>query len=115
MYKLYYLPSACSPATQVLKHKLELPVEILNISKDKNFANSNPVGSVPVVVDGANVYVEGLDVGTQTDEFGVFFIESNSFIFPYFFISLLSLSLFPIGTSPSKKFGNCINSLYKDV
>ena len=32
----------------------------------------------PIV--GANVYVEGLAVGTQTDEFGVFFIESSSFI-----------------------------------
>ena len=32
----------------------------------------------PIV--GANVYVEGLAVGTQSDEFGVFFIESSSFI-----------------------------------
>lgn len=51
MYTLYYSPSACSLATQVVLHELGQAVEIKNVQQLDNFKAINPVGAVPVLVD----------------------------------------------------------------
>lgn len=51
MYTLYYSPSACSLATQVVLHELDQQVEIINVSKVENFSAINPVGAVPVLIE----------------------------------------------------------------
>ena len=51
MYTLYYSPSACSLATQVVLHELGQPVEIIDVQQLENFKDINPVGAVPVLVD----------------------------------------------------------------
>ena len=51
MYTLYYSPSACSLATQVVLHELGQTVEIKNVQQLDNFKAINPVGAVPVLVD----------------------------------------------------------------
>ena len=59
MYTLYYLPSACSLATQVVLHELNQEVEIIDKQKVENFTAINPVGSVPVLVDNNRTLREG--------------------------------------------------------
>lgn len=59
MYTLYYLPSACSLATQVVLHELDKEVEIIDKQKVENFTAINPVGSVPVLVDNKRTLREG--------------------------------------------------------
>lgn len=59
MYQLYYLPNACSLATQVVMRELELPVEIIDITGVENFKKINPLGNVPYLVDGDLGYREG--------------------------------------------------------
>uniref|UniRef100_UPI003564F2E2 glutathione S-transferase family protein n=1 Tax=Pontibacterium sp. TaxID=2036026 RepID=UPI003564F2E2 len=59
MYTLYYLPSACSLATLTVLLEMEHPVTLINKTKIDNFAEVNPVGSVPVLVDGDQTLVEG--------------------------------------------------------
>jgi glutathione S-transferase len=51
MYTLYYSPSACSLATQVVLHELGQAVEIKNVQQLENFKSINPVGAVPVLLD----------------------------------------------------------------
>lgn len=51
MYKLYYIPNACSLATQVILHELNQTVEIIDKNSVVDFYNINPVGSVPVLID----------------------------------------------------------------
>jgi glutathione S-transferase len=51
MYTLYYSPSACSLATQVVLHELDQQVEIVNVSDVENFSAINPVGAVPVLIE----------------------------------------------------------------
>ena len=51
MYTLYYLPDACSLATQVVLHELKQDVNIVNMQDVKDFSAINPVGSVPVLVN----------------------------------------------------------------
>ena len=46
MYKLYYLPGACSLAIQVVLHELNQPVAIVNKNTIENFNSINPVGVV---------------------------------------------------------------------
>jgi len=59
MYTLYYLPDACSLATQVVLHELGQNVDIIDKQKVENFAEINPVGSVPVLVDNGKIRREG--------------------------------------------------------
>jgi glutathione S-transferase len=59
MYKLYYAPGACSLATHVLLLELGQPVELINKNTVSNFAALNPLGAVPVLVDGDKVLREG--------------------------------------------------------
>jgi glutathione S-transferase len=61
MYTLYYSPSACSLATQVILHELNQAVEIINVQQLDNFKSINPVGAVPVLIDQAQnqTYTEG--------------------------------------------------------
>jgi glutathione S-transferase len=62
MYTLYYVTGACSLATQVLLHELGESVEIIERSQAKNFAEINPVGTVPVLIDGEKILTEGAAV-----------------------------------------------------
>ncbi len=59
MYTLYYLPSACSLATQVVLHELGQEVEIIDKRKVDHFTEINPVGSVPVLFDDSRSLREG--------------------------------------------------------
>ena len=59
MYTLYYLPDACSLATQVVLHELGEDVDIINIQQLSDFTAINPVGSVPVLIDGDSTLREG--------------------------------------------------------
>lgn len=59
MYTLYYLPNACSLATQVVLHELEQPVEIIDMRKVEDFTSINPVRSVPVLADNGSLRREG--------------------------------------------------------
>lgn len=59
MYTLYYLPSACSLATQVVLYELDQEVEIIDKQKVEHFAEINPVGTVPVLVDNNSTRREG--------------------------------------------------------
>ena len=52
MYTLYFMPGACSLATQVILRELNQPVRLIDKSNTPDFAKINPVGSVPVLVDG---------------------------------------------------------------
>jgi len=51
MYKLYYLPDACSLASQVVLRELEQDLELINIQNINDFAALNPVATVPVLLD----------------------------------------------------------------
>ncbi len=62
MYTLYYVPSACSLATQVVLHELNQPVEIINKQQISDFNAINPVGTVPVLVKDGTTYTEGAAV-----------------------------------------------------
>ena len=62
MYTLYYLPGACSLATQVVLHELDQAVEIIDIQKVDDFTAINPVGTVPVLVDNGHTRREGAAV-----------------------------------------------------
>lgn len=63
MYTLYYSPSACSLATQVVLHELGQDVEIINVDTVENFKSINPVGAVPVLIEETQgqkkIYTEG--------------------------------------------------------
>ncbi len=59
MYTLYILPDACSLATHVALRELQQPVEIIHRQQVENFTSLNPVGTVPVLVDGNTVLREG--------------------------------------------------------
>ena len=59
MYTLYYLTGSCSLATQVVLHELDQPVELVNVQQLSNFTDINPVGAVPVLIDGDSTLREG--------------------------------------------------------
>tara|TARA_R110002072_G_scaffold36301_7_gene107060 strand:- start:2547 stop:3155 length:609 start_codon:yes stop_codon:yes gene_type:complete len=59
MYTLYYLPGACSLATHVVLDELNQPVELVDIQQLSDFKDINPVGSVPVLLDGDRTLREG--------------------------------------------------------
>ena len=62
MYTLYYLPGACSLATQVVIHELDQAVEIIDKQNVENFTAINPVGTVPLLVDSSGTRREGAAV-----------------------------------------------------
>ncbi len=59
MYTLYYSPGACSVATHVVLRELGQEVHTVNVQKDNEFKNLNPVGTVPVLIDGNRTLTEG--------------------------------------------------------
>ena len=59
MYELYYLQGACSVATQVVLLELGQEVKIIDKQQVENFHTINPVGTVPVLVDGDKTLTEG--------------------------------------------------------
>ena len=65
MYQLFYLPGACSLATQVILRELRQEVELINIQHIDNFKKINPVGTVPVLRDGTNTMFEGAAILLQ--------------------------------------------------
>ena len=54
MYTLYYIPGACSLATQVVIHELDQAVEIIDKQKVENFSAINPVGTVHIATSNSN-------------------------------------------------------------
>lgn len=59
MYTLYYSQGACSVATQVVLRELDQKVKIVDVKSVYNFKAINPVGSVPVLIDGDQTLTEG--------------------------------------------------------
>lgn len=59
MYQLYFVPGACSLATQVVLRELNIPVEIIDKNSVPDFSSLNPVGTVPVLQDGDEIVREG--------------------------------------------------------
>lgn len=59
MYRLYYLPGACSLAVHAVMQELNVPVDIVPRDEAPEFRDLNPVGAVPVLVDGDLVLREG--------------------------------------------------------
>lgn len=59
MYTLYYLPDACSLATQVLLRELDQEFELIHRPPAEHYETVNPVGAVPVLIDGEQVIQEG--------------------------------------------------------
>ncbi|WP_448550311.1 glutathione S-transferase family protein [Thalassotalea fusca] len=51
MYTLYFLPDACSLATQVVLRELNQKFTLVNKQHVTNFHEINPVGSVPALLD----------------------------------------------------------------
>ncbi|MFC6633878.1 glutathione S-transferase family protein [Microbulbifer taiwanensis] len=59
MYKLYFMPGACSRAIHALLNELEQPVELIARDSVADFKQVNPTNQVPVLVDGDLVLREG--------------------------------------------------------
>ena len=59
MYTLYYSQGACSVATQVVLRELGQSVNMIDVKQIENFKEINPVGTVPVLIDGENTLREG--------------------------------------------------------
>ncbi|MCK7596341.1 glutathione S-transferase family protein [Microbulbifer sp. CAU 1566] len=59
MYKLYYMPGACSRAIHALILDLDQPVELIARDSVEDFRSINPTNQVPVLVDGDLVLREG--------------------------------------------------------
>jgi len=59
MYTLYFLPGACSLATQVVLRELNLPFELKNKNQVDHFRELNPLGTVPVLSAKEEVLTEG--------------------------------------------------------
>ncbi|QLC72654.1 glutathione S-transferase family protein [Pseudomonas sp. LPB0260] len=59
MYKLYYLPGACSLAIHALLNELNQPVEAIDRNKATDFDKLESRGMVPVLVDNGQVIREG--------------------------------------------------------
>lgn len=59
MYTLYYSQGACSMATQIVLRELGQEVNLVDAKQDDNFKAINPVGAVPVLIDGDKTLTEG--------------------------------------------------------
>lgn len=67
MYKLYYMPGACSMAIHVLLNELAQPITLVNVrdphgDAKKELLKINPRGQVPTLVDDGHVIREGAAV-----------------------------------------------------
>lgn len=62
MHRLYFLPGACSLATQAILHELGQPLELIHKQDAKNYSALNLSGTVPVLVDQNRVYNEGVAI-----------------------------------------------------
>ena len=62
MYTLYYVPQACSLATQTVLRELGQDVRLVNKNDHHDFKSINPVGTVPVIDDGKQIIKEGAAV-----------------------------------------------------
>lgn len=62
MYTLYFLPSACSLATQVVLRELGQEFTLIDKQKVESFTQINPVNTVPVLLDGDQTLAEGAAV-----------------------------------------------------
>ncbi|WP_339410542.1 glutathione S-transferase family protein [Pseudomonas sp. EA_35y_Pfl2_R5] len=59
MYKLYYMPGACSLAIHALLNELNQDVELIDRNKASDFEKLGSRGMVPVLVDNGQVIREG--------------------------------------------------------
>jgi glutathione S-transferase len=59
MYTLYHLQGSCSIATKVVLRELDQDVNLIDVMKFENFKEINPIGAVPVLIDGENTLTEG--------------------------------------------------------
>ena len=65
MYKLYYMPGACSLAVHVALNEIKQEVELVNVrtkegeERNAQFLKDNPRGQVPTLVDDGFVIREG--------------------------------------------------------
>ncbi|OZG73542.1 glutathione S-transferase [Hahella sp. CCB-MM4] len=62
MYTLYYLPNACSLATQIVLRELGQEMTLVNKNSSEDFSALNPVGMVPVLIDNDTTVREGAAV-----------------------------------------------------
>ena len=62
MYTLYFIPNACSLATQAILNELDQESTLVHKLDADHFEALNPVGTVPVLVDGDKVINEGVAV-----------------------------------------------------
>lgn len=62
MYKLYYMPGACSRAIHALLLDLGQPLELIPRDSVEDFRKINPSNQVPVLVDGELVLGEGVAI-----------------------------------------------------
>ena len=62
MYTLYFIPNACSLATQAVLNELDQESTLVHKLDADHFEALNPVGTVPVLVDGDKVINEGVAV-----------------------------------------------------
>ena len=62
MYTLYFLPGACSLATQAIRHELGQAVELIHRQDADNYETLNPSGTVPVLLDQHSVLNEGVAI-----------------------------------------------------
>ncbi|MYM63373.1 glutathione S-transferase family protein [Pseudomaricurvus sp. HS19] len=65
MYTLYFLPGACSLATQVVLNELAQPVRLIHKQDAENFQELNPAGTVPVLKHDGQVLNEGVAILLQ--------------------------------------------------
>ena len=59
MYKLYYMPGACSLAIHALLNELKQDVEVIDRSKVTDFDKLDSRGMVPILIDNGQVIREG--------------------------------------------------------
>lgn len=62
MYTLYFLPDACSLATQSIINELGQPLTLVHKLDTENYETLNPIGTVPVLLDGDRVLNEGVAI-----------------------------------------------------
>lgn len=62
MYTLYFIPGACSLATQAILNELDQESTLVHKLEADHFETLNPVGTVPVLVDGDKVLNEGVAI-----------------------------------------------------
>ena len=59
MYQLYFMPNACSLATQVILRELQQPFELILRDRVANYRELNPANQVPVLKTDKHVISEG--------------------------------------------------------